>query len=116
MVYTHDSVTKFTAVKLQETKRYILPANKKIVRLGALCEWRETHCHSFIDNNIDYAQRIFNVKKSLKAKGYYHNKLDNNMDKIAKKALCKFQKDNGLPIGSLDMQTLKALGIHYQSW
>ena len=28
-----------------------------------------------------------------------------------KSALVKFQKDNGLSIGSLDLQTLKALGV-----
>jgi hypothetical protein len=29
----------------------------------------------------------------------------------SKAALAKFQKDNGLPVGQLDYETLKALGV-----
>ena len=36
---------------------------------------------------------------------------DNVLGINTKAALVKFQKDNGLPIGSLDFQTLKALGV-----
>jgi hypothetical protein len=30
-----------------------------------------------------------------------------------KAALVKFQRDNGLPVGQLDYETLKALGVSY---
>ncbi|MBT8229090.1 MAG: peptidoglycan-binding protein, partial [Bacteroidia bacterium] len=36
---------------------------------------------------------------------------DNVMGAATKSALVKFQKDNGLPVGQLDFETLRALGI-----
>ena len=36
---------------------------------------------------------------------------DNVMGASTKTALVKFQRDNGLPVGQLDFETLKALGI-----
>ena len=35
------------------------------------------------------------------------------MGKDTKAALVKYQKDNKLPIGGLDMETLKSLGVKY---
>jgi len=35
------------------------------------------------------------------------------MGKRTKAALAEFQKDNGLPVGSLDFETLDALNISY---
>ena len=36
---------------------------------------------------------------------------DNILGSDTKSALVKFQKDNGLPVGALDFETLKALGV-----
>ncbi len=51
------------------------------------------------------------LQKALKAKGYYKGEIDNNMGSETKKAIIKFQKDNGLPIGTLNIETYKALGM-----
>jgi len=47
----------------------------------------------------------------LNARGYNVGAADNQMGAKTKAALVKFQKDNGLPIGNLDYETLKALGV-----
>jgi hypothetical protein len=35
------------------------------------------------------------------------------MGQLTKAALIKFQRAEGLPVGQLDFETLKALGINY---
>ncbi|MEL6865256.1 MAG: peptidoglycan-binding domain-containing protein, partial [Bacteroidota bacterium] len=48
-----------------------------------------------------------------KERGYDPGPTDNILGSRTKAALTKFQKDNSLPVGQLDMETLKALGIRY---
>ena len=38
---------------------------------------------------------------------------DNDFGSETKAALQQFQRDNGLPVGNLDFETLKALGVQY---
>jgi len=35
------------------------------------------------------------------------------MGSRTKAALTKFQKENGLPVGNLNMETIRALGLQY---
>jgi peptidoglycan hydrolase-like protein with peptidoglycan-binding domain len=53
------------------------------------------------------------VQEALKDQGYNPGPIDNVMGTMTKAALVKFQRDKGLPVGQLDMETLKALGIDY---
>jgi peptidoglycan hydrolase-like protein with peptidoglycan-binding domain len=54
---------------------------------------------------------VISVQRALKAAGYDPGPQDNVLGSQTKSALVKYQKDKGLPIGQLDMQTLKSLGI-----
>jgi len=45
--------------------------------------------------------------------GYEPGPSDNIMGARTKAALTKFQKDKNLPVGNLDLETLKALGVNY---
>ena len=86
-----------------------LPKDAVLVQKGSISDWKKVicgGCSSYAGN-----QRVAAVQKSLKAKGYYKGKIDNVMNKKTKKAALRFQKDKNLPIGTLDLQTLKALGI-----
>jgi peptidoglycan hydrolase-like protein with peptidoglycan-binding domain len=79
----------------------------------------------FIDTNkevisgvAEEAQRfankstVYDVQKKLKEKGYDPGSIDGIYGKKTEKAICKFQKDNGInPTGEIDEVTLKALGI-----
>lgn len=71
-------------------------------------EWREVVC----DTDLT-AKLIAQVQRALLDRGYNVGPagVDNILGSDTKEALKKFQKDKGLPIGNLDFETLKALGI-----
>lgn len=80
-----------------------------IVSAGGFVEdWREVVCESDITPRL-----IAQVQKALIDRGYDVGPagIDNVLGIDTKAALKKFQTDKGLPIGSLDFETLKALGI-----
>lgn len=80
-----------------------------IVSAGGFVEdWREVVCESDITPRL-----IAQVQKALIDRGYDVGPagIDNILGVDTKAALKKFQQDKGLPIGSLDFETLKALGI-----
>ena len=80
-----------------------------IVSAGGFVEdWREVVCESDITPRL-----IAQVQKALIDRGYNVGSagIDNILGEDTKAALKKFQQDKGLPIGSLDFETLKALGI-----
>lgn len=81
---------------------------KVLVREGGFTEWREVICESKITTAT-----IRSVQDALRSRGYDPGQTDNVMGKKTKAALSKFQKDNGLPIGNLDFETLRALGLNY---
>jgi peptidoglycan hydrolase-like protein with peptidoglycan-binding domain len=49
----------------------------------------------------------------LKSRGYDAGPEDNVMGARTKAALTQFQKDKGLPVGQLNIETLKSLGVQY---
>ena len=53
------------------------------------------------------------VQRALRDRGYDPGPIDNVMGVRTKAALAKYQKDNGLPVGQMDTETMKALGIKY---
>ncbi len=70
-------------------------------------EWEENLCHLCGGND----SKVQHIKKSLKEKGYDIININNVFDLHTKRELIQFQKDNNLPIGSLDTKTLKLLGF-----
>jgi len=71
-------------------------------------EWRDVLCPGQVTQHI-----VHQVQNALRTEGYYEGTNSSTMDKEVKDALVKFQKDNGLPMGSLDFDTLDILGIRY---
>lgn len=69
-------------------------------------EWREVLCT--IGHRSD---TVIQLQKALKERGYYYDKLDDILGAKTKAALLRFQKDNQLPIGTLNCATMKALGM-----
>jgi hypothetical protein len=71
-------------------------------------EWREVVCDTDVTPRL-----IALVQRALLDRGYNVGPagVDNILGTDTKEALKKFQKDKGLPIGNLDFETLKALGI-----
>jgi hypothetical protein len=80
------------------------------VRKGRLSEWQPVLCSSSPSRHCFVAD----VQTALFFAGCYWGKIDNIMGSETKKALVLFQKENGLPIGTINLQTLKAL--EYDGW
>ena len=87
---------------------YSTVTRRNLVKKGGFTEWREVLCG---DKVTGYTVR--QIQDALKARGYDSGPSDNIMGSRTKAALVKFQKDNNLPVGQLDLQTLKALGVQY---
>jgi Putative peptidoglycan binding domain len=84
-----------------------LPKNAVLIEKGKISEWEKVVC---VSCTLKPAKTL-EIQNALTAKGYYKGPLDNIMNRKTKKALKQFQKDNSLPIGSLDSRTKKALGV-----
>jgi len=72
---------------------------------GGFTEWREVICAS----DPEYENTVRKVKQQLEAKGYYVGVIDSQMGAKTKAALVKFQRNNNLPLGNLDAETVNAL-------
>lgn len=73
---------------------------------GNFSEWREVLCPT-----ADVAPDIRKVQRALNRAGYDAGTADGIMGARTKTALAKYQRDNDLPIGGLNMATLRALGV-----
>ncbi len=73
-------------------------------------EWREILCNTKLTSS-----KIAQIQKALIAQGYSvgNHGVDNIFGNDTKVALTQFQKDNNLPVGNLNVETLKALNIAY---
>jgi Putative peptidoglycan binding domain len=85
-----------------------LPKDAVLVEKGGISEWRKINCS---DCGGLRPSRLPEIQLVLQKKGYYKGNIDGVLGDKMKKALIQFQKDNKLPIGSIDLKTLKALGI-----
>lgn len=79
---------------------------RQLVKKGGFSEWREVVCNANITSALTRQ-----VQAALRTMGYDPGPVDNVMGPLTKAALVKFQRDKGLPVGQLDIETLKALGI-----
>jgi hypothetical protein len=92
----------------QIAEEYATVTKRRLVKAGGFTEWREVMCNEKVDG---YTVR--QIQAALTAAGYDPGPADNVMGARTKAALTKYQKDKGLPIGNLDVETLKSLGVKY---
>ncbi len=76
---------------------------------GYWTDWREILCGC--GGRGTRGNTISEVQEALFQAGYYDGEIDNVLGNELKAALVKFQKDRGLPVGQLDLETLRALGF-----
>lgn len=94
--------------RFEETPPQYIPLTKQVlVRPGGFTEWREVVCDEKITN-----YSVKQIQEALKKAGYDPGPADGNMGGRTKSALIQFQQDKGLPVGNIDYETLKALGIN----
>lgn len=100
--------TPATTRTIEVPAEYQTITKRNLVKKGGFTEWREVLCS---DKVTSYTIR--SIQQALKDRGYEPGPLDNVLGVRTKAALTKFQKDNGLPVGQLDLETLRALGVQY---
>lgn len=102
-----------------QVRRLVTPAREEVVTIPATfktvekrvvtnaggLQWREVLC----DTNAS-PQKIAEVQRALSAAGYT-NPADGSFGPATLRAMESFQRDNGLPIGYLTVDTVRALGV-----
>jgi len=83
----------------------------KVVKHGGLSQLKER-----LSSGCGHSQvtSIITIQKALIKKGYpLIGHKENQMDLITKNALIEYQKNNNLPVGQLDFETLQSLGLKF---
>ncbi len=93
------------------TSTYIEPqyetkTRKVLVSQGSYGQWEEVVCAGDVNTSL-----IRQVQQALNDKGYDAGTVDGVMGSKTRAALAKFQQDNGLPLGNLNIATMQALGV-----
>jgi glutamate synthase domain-containing protein 2 len=108
------TVTRKVITTPASTREIEIPAEyttltkRRLVKQGGFTDWREVVCESAMTSEL-----VRQVQVALKGKGYDPGPIDNIMGPLTKAALVKYQTDNKLPVGSLDKETMKTLGVAY---
>ena len=105
---TYRRTAPATTTSTEIPAEYKTVSKRQLVTPGGTTEWREVVCDS--DITPDLYRR---VQSALIERGYNVGSAgaDGRIGAATKAALVKFQRDNGLPVGQLDFETLRALGV-----
>lgn len=87
---------------------YTTVTKRRLVQAGGFTEWKEVLCGEKVTGDL-----VRQVQVALKNAGYDPGPIDNIIGPLTRAALTKYQKDKGLPVGNMDMETLKSLGVSY---
>ena len=115
----YKTVTKRVLVSPATSKTVDIPAeyktvtNRVLVKKGGFSEYKEVVCSKYVTNDL-----VRQVQRALMAKGYSVGPArdDNILGKDTRAALIKYQTDNGLPVGNLNKETMKHLGVPAKYW
>ncbi len=110
----YRTVTKQVMAAPAATREVPIPAEystlttQRLARQGGFTDWVEVLCGKKVTNAV-----VIQVQNALRARGYDPGPADNKMGPRTNAALMQFQRDNGLPLGNLNIETLRTLGIQY---
>lgn len=110
----YKTVTEKVMVSPETIKEEPIPAvykevtEKKLAKKGDYTVWTEILCA-----NKTSASTIRKLQRALRAEGYSIGVVDGILGTRTQTSLKQFQIDNDLPVGNLNMETLKVLGIPY---
>ncbi len=110
----YKTETRKVLVAPATTEEVVIPAEYKTVSKRVMVspetvgEWKEILCNSKLTSS-----KIAQIQRALMNAGYNvgPHGVDNVFGADTKSALVEYQKDNNLPIGNLNFETLKALGV-----
>ena len=103
VLVTPESVSEVTIPAQYKTVN-----ERRLIKKGGYSVWTEILCASKTSSST-----VRGVQKALADKGYTVGPIDGVMGLQTQTALKQFQTDNGLPIGNLNIETLKALGLKF---
>ncbi|MFT5724874.1 MAG: hypothetical protein ACI9JN_001997 [Bacteroidia bacterium] len=93
--------------------QYKTITKRVLVKQGGMSEYREVVCAKYITNDL-----VRQVQRALIGKGYSVGPArdDNILGVDTRAGLLKYQRENGLPVGNLNKETLKHLGVPAKYW
>lgn len=110
----YTTITKRILVKDEAVVENEVPAEYAVETMrvmtsqGGQSSWEEILCDVRVTGNTTQQ-----VQRALANKGYDPGPVDGVMGAKTRSALAKFQQDNGLKVGGMTIETLKALGVRY---
>ncbi|MEL6863707.1 MAG: peptidoglycan-binding domain-containing protein [Bacteroidota bacterium] len=84
----------------------LVEIGKELITQDEYTEWREVLCNAEVTSTL-----VHKIQNTLTSYGYDAGE-GAIIDAKTKAGITQFQKDNKLPVGHLDMETLAALGIN----
>lgn len=101
MIVIDTSLTKeFVEMEIEQSE---------LVKAGGFTEWREVVCNADLNSKL-----IERISLALKEKGFYpDNPKRDKANSLFKNSLVAYQKYFNLPIGQVDFETLRSLGIPF---
>lgn len=108
----YKTITKKVMVKPETVETITIPAKydtvteKRLVSKGGYTQWTEILCAAQTTSSI-----VVRVQNALNAAGYQAGSADGRLGIRTQTALKAYQTAKGLPIGNLNVETLRALGV-----
>lgn len=93
-------------VEMEVPATYKTIMRKVLIKKGELQGWKEVLCNDKLTT-----EKIVEIQKALKARGYDPGPIDDVLGAQTRAALIKYQRDKNLPVGNLNFETLKSLGV-----
>ena len=97
--------TPASTQRIEMPAEYSTVSTRKLVRQGGFTDWVEVLCEAKVTS-----AKVAEIQQALKAKGYDVGAVDNVLGTKTKQALIQYQRESGLPIGNLNIETMRSLG------
>ncbi len=110
----YKTITRQVLKVPERTDEVVIPAEyktvteKQLVKTGGFTRWTEILCAEKTTSN-----KVVEVQRALASRGYDVGPIDGVLGGRTKSALESYQRENGLPVGNLNIETLQSLGISY---
>lgn len=108
----YKTITKKVLVSPATTREEVIPAvyttsnTKQLVKAGGFTVWTEILCAEKTTSS-----KIRAVQRALSDAGYNPGPVDGVLGIKTQAAMAQYQTDKGLPVGNLNLETLKSLGV-----
>jgi len=73
---------------------------------SGMSEWRQVICDTQLTRKI-----LIAIQTNLRAQSFYNGAIDGMKTEILAESLQNYQRQNNLPIGSYNYETMTALGV-----